>query len=290
MELSQIKCVMAVVEAGSFTKAAEALFLSPQTVKNQIDALELELGCMLFERSAKGAKATEEGMVVFKQGTEIVTAIARLEDEVRSRPKQSVVRLACPRGSSQPIRDRICADFKKAHPEIEVKHVLCRLDQDVVECLMAAEADVGFASKPEEPSELDVLTSRLCEGIPPSRMLAVVSRDNPLSRGASASLSDLFRSHARLVREDIRLPESLMPFVDAQQSFTDQYEAIDFVLGGGVCVTNSYMPIVHEGIVCVPIDVPDEGIYVIARACSGTAVTAFVDYSARWLLSDSHDV
>ena len=58
MEVFQMQAVVAIVETGSFSKAAEALFASPQTIKNQMDALELELGVRLFTRTQKGAVPT----------------------------------------------------------------------------------------------------------------------------------------------------------------------------------------------------------------------------------------
>lgn len=54
---------MKVCECGSFTQAAEMLFLSPISVKKQIDALEDELGEALFIRKPTGCTLTVVGDV-----------------------------------------------------------------------------------------------------------------------------------------------------------------------------------------------------------------------------------
>ncbi|MBU2897198.1 transcriptional activator NhaR [Vibrio hepatarius] len=55
-----------VCNQGSVTKAADALFLTPQTVTGQIKALEERMGGKLTKRSGRGIEPTELGQLVFK--------------------------------------------------------------------------------------------------------------------------------------------------------------------------------------------------------------------------------
>ena len=48
---SNLKAFVRVAECGSFTKAAESLYLSPTAVMKQINALEKHLDLILLERS-----------------------------------------------------------------------------------------------------------------------------------------------------------------------------------------------------------------------------------------------
>ena len=50
-----------VAELGSFSKAAQALFITPSAVIKQINLLENELGVRLFERSHRGLRLTPAG-------------------------------------------------------------------------------------------------------------------------------------------------------------------------------------------------------------------------------------
>ncbi|MCF0154557.1 MAG: LysR family transcriptional regulator, partial [Veillonella sp.] len=54
----QLDTLIAVVETGSFTKASNELFISPQAVIKQINQLEERLGFTLFERTQRGVKLT----------------------------------------------------------------------------------------------------------------------------------------------------------------------------------------------------------------------------------------
>src|SRR3712207_6971579 len=55
-----------VAEAGSFTRAGDALGLSQSAVSRQISALERELKAPLFHRHARGLILTEQGDLLFR--------------------------------------------------------------------------------------------------------------------------------------------------------------------------------------------------------------------------------
>lgn len=61
MTISQIECFLEIVKTGSFSKAANNLFMTQQGVSNQIRSLEKELGFPVFVRMNKGAVLTDEG-------------------------------------------------------------------------------------------------------------------------------------------------------------------------------------------------------------------------------------
>src|SRR5258708_16492659 len=53
MNFSQLQCLVALVETGSFTEAAYTLDLTQSTVSHALAALESELGVTLLERNRK---------------------------------------------------------------------------------------------------------------------------------------------------------------------------------------------------------------------------------------------
>lgn len=57
---------MAVAECGSFTKAAELLFISPTAVMKQMNTLESRLNLKLIERTPKGVRLTRGGEVIYR--------------------------------------------------------------------------------------------------------------------------------------------------------------------------------------------------------------------------------
>lgn len=60
-----LETFIAVADLGSFSKVAEALYISSTAVIKQINLLEQELGLTLFERTHKGIKLTKAGRSVY---------------------------------------------------------------------------------------------------------------------------------------------------------------------------------------------------------------------------------
>lgn len=57
----RLETFVKVAECGSFTKAADALFVTPTAVMKQINALEKELSATLFDRTNQGLRITKAG-------------------------------------------------------------------------------------------------------------------------------------------------------------------------------------------------------------------------------------
>ena len=86
MNLKQLEVFIAVADTGSFSKGAEATFITQSTVSQQISALEDEFGLRLFDRTGKGALPTEGGKLLLERARrllnyarEIPTAINRFK-------------------------------------------------------------------------------------------------------------------------------------------------------------------------------------------------------------------
>ena len=61
MTLQQLTYFLAAVEHGSFSAAAESLFMAQPSLSEQIRRLEAELGVALFARGGRGLELTEAG-------------------------------------------------------------------------------------------------------------------------------------------------------------------------------------------------------------------------------------
>jgi DNA-binding transcriptional LysR family regulator len=72
MNLKQLEVFLAVAESSSFSRGAEATFITQSTVSQHISALEQELGIRLLDRTAKGALLTEGGKILLNHARRIV--------------------------------------------------------------------------------------------------------------------------------------------------------------------------------------------------------------------------
>ncbi|MDE7361376.1 MAG: LysR family transcriptional regulator [Oscillospiraceae bacterium] len=84
-----LETLISVAENGSFSKAAEKLFMSPTAVMKQINALEKHLGLRLFERRSSGIKLTEAGSVILRDARFMVSFSKKSIAEARLAEKAS---------------------------------------------------------------------------------------------------------------------------------------------------------------------------------------------------------
>ncbi len=59
-------------DCGSFSKAAEKAFISPNAVIQQINLLESDLGITLFTRTNHGAKLTDAGTSIYHDAKRMI--------------------------------------------------------------------------------------------------------------------------------------------------------------------------------------------------------------------------
>lgn len=96
LSLRQLQIFDAITRCGSFTRAAEQLFLTQPTVSMQIKKLEAGLGMPLFEQIGKQVYLTDAGKVLLEHTRHILESFANLEMEIADLQglKTGVLRLA----------------------------------------------------------------------------------------------------------------------------------------------------------------------------------------------------
>lgn len=82
-KLSAMATFVAVVDTGSFTRAAEALSLPKARVSQRISDLEAELGVRLLQRSTRALSLTKDGEVYLERCRQILLDITEVEDALK---------------------------------------------------------------------------------------------------------------------------------------------------------------------------------------------------------------
>lgn len=83
MNLKQLEVFLAVAETGSFSRGAEATFITQSTVSQHIAALENELGVKLLDRTGRGALLTEGGKLLLEHAQRVVAGAREIEQAMR---------------------------------------------------------------------------------------------------------------------------------------------------------------------------------------------------------------
>ncbi|MCE3003321.1 MAG: LysR family transcriptional regulator [Xanthomonadaceae bacterium] len=97
MTLEQLRFLVRVVQAGSFTRAAEVLGTRKSHVSRVIAQLETDLGAKLIERTTRRLGTTEVGREVFERALAILGAVEDTElavQQAQAAPR-GVLRLTC---------------------------------------------------------------------------------------------------------------------------------------------------------------------------------------------------
>jgi len=81
MEIKQLRSYIAVVEYGSFTKAAEKTYTSQPTISAHVKALEEELGVQLIVRDTKNLRITQKGRELYDCAGGILSLQQRMLDK-----------------------------------------------------------------------------------------------------------------------------------------------------------------------------------------------------------------
>ena len=79
MNSVQIRCFLEAARSGSFTEAAEKLYMTQPTFGRQISSLEKELGFALLHRAKSGVQPTAECCQLLPLVRELLFAQERLE-------------------------------------------------------------------------------------------------------------------------------------------------------------------------------------------------------------------
>ncbi|HEU0074587.1 MAG TPA: LysR family transcriptional regulator [Dehalococcoidia bacterium] len=145
MDLGQLEAFVQVANQHSFSRAAEALFLTQPSVTARIQALERDLGERLFERSGRGIRLTEVGECFLPHAERVLQALNTGRDAIdslRNLHSGSLV-LASATTVSTYVLPGLLKTFRARYPRIEVSVRTGRSEQ-VLQMMLADEAQVGL--------------------------------------------------------------------------------------------------------------------------------------------------
>ena len=177
MELRQLRYVVALAEAGSFTRAAQRLHITQPPLSQQIKLLEEELGAKLFVRSARGVTLTDAGAAFLRHAralSEGVKAALRETSEIAS-GSIGMVRIGCIGSALFSSMPPILAHLRRTAPSIGLS-ITELSSQAQTSALLGGELDLGVMHRPWPVPGLQVeplLRERLRAVVPLRHRLAV---------------------------------------------------------------------------------------------------------------------
>lgn len=125
----------AVVDGGSFVKAADALDLSKAAVSRYVVDLETRLGVRLLHRTTRRLSLTEEGQVFYARGKDLLAELQEAEDEitVRRDAASGLLRINAPVTFGILHLAPLWGAFRALHPKVSLDVTLADRLVDLVE-------------------------------------------------------------------------------------------------------------------------------------------------------------
>src|SRR5690242_5619901 len=187
LTVKQLREFLAVADAGSVTRAAEALFVAQPALSLAVRRLEHQLGFALFERLPRGVALTHEGAELLepaRRAVREVDAVAGRARELRDRVPSQVTVGFMAHGAGD-LTPEILRRFRELRPEARVAFRQFGFDDPLVG-LTSGLVDVGFVSgEVDAPEDLEL---RLLRADP---IVAAVAADHPLAARAHVSIREV---------------------------------------------------------------------------------------------------
>lgn len=253
-----------VADCGSFSKAAEKVFISPNAIIKQINLLETDLGVTLFERSNHGIKLTDAGASIYHDAKRIINLSEQAIQKAKQieQAKKQTIRI----GTSllRPCKTivNLWATVSENYPGIELQIV--PFDDTYNEWLNLLEnlgknIDVVAGIYPS------TMWKRRCQilKITDVPLCCAVSRKNPLSSKSSLSIRDLYgetllmvergdTSYIDALRDEIEKHHPEIHIQDVSSYDTKVFNQCE--RSGCIMITISTWAELHPSLVTIPCD------------------------------------
>ena len=196
MQLKQLEIFVQVARLHSFSRAAEALYLTQPTVSAHMNALEEELGTRLVVRSTKELRLTPPGQVLERYAAEILGLCQRAEQEVRTAAGAiaGTLSIAASTVPAQYLLPQALPALRQRYPQVFFQ-VRQGDSSQVIQWMTENGAELGIVGAPTQRSGL------LCVPFLTERLVIAAPNTPPYQRLEGNLTPQLLRTLPFLVRE-----------------------------------------------------------------------------------------
>lgn len=199
--LRQLRAFVALARTGSFTLAAESLFVTQSALSGLIKELEQVLGVRVVDRSTRRIQLSDMGKELYPLLEKTLHDLDRVLQDVVERKdlKTGLVRVAAPQLMASTLLPEIIAAYSQHQPSIQIK-LIDSVVEGITSRVFSGEVDFGIG--PERDPNSDILAETLFEG----RFMAVFPKGHPLGKRKKIRWADF----------------AAYPFISLQGQFTER--------------------------------------------------------------------
>jgi len=189
MDLYKMKTFYTVAKLGSFSKAAEALYLTQPAVSAQIKDLEYEYKTKLFNRVGRNISLTRQGetLIVYVKNILDIYEESHYAIDLLKNAKDGLIKLAVSDLPGSILLPQMIYLFKQEYPEITFS-IKNYKSTKVIDSIRQNKVSIGIIVSSEANSnEHDLIEKVLFK----DKIVLGVSKQHPLATQNSLSVNDL---------------------------------------------------------------------------------------------------
>ena len=176
----QLRYFVEIAECGSFSAAAERLFIAQSALSRQMKAMETRLQTPLFERTARQPRLTAAGHAFLPRARSLLNELSKASEMATQVGNGHLGTLRLSHSSTVPMSGRLLrglGDYLDSHAGVSMDIVKLSSEEQL-EALAEGQLDVGLLRLPvlrqrDGVQVIPLYSERLLLAVPPNHPLAV---------------------------------------------------------------------------------------------------------------------
>ncbi|NOL49249.1 LysR family transcriptional regulator [Pelistega europaea] len=219
----QLRAFVTVARKGSFTSAAESLFLTQSALSGLIKELEQTWEVKLFERTTRRLVLTSAGQELYPKAQQILMQIEEINTQAKSYRAihQGRVRVACSQQLAAFLLPELIAEYQLITPSTHIDIMDCGVE-NVIPLVDEGEADWGIGPEREVRSNI---SSENLFSLP---FHAVLKKEHRLAKQSTLTWAELI--HEPLITLKGPFSERLAEQIHvSQQSILEKANKVNYM-------------------------------------------------------------
>jgi len=188
MEIRQLRHLVAAIDTGTLSVAADSVFITQPALTRSLQNLEHELGVELLQRLPRGVVATEAGELLYRHAHLIINEVNKIKADIPLVAKGVVGNLKIGVGAlfARHIVDDVIWQLASSHEELSMG-ITVGFFEDLINQLVEGSLDVIFSNLPSAK----VPEGLIVEPLSDLTVVFVTNKDHPLAQKETCDVKDL---------------------------------------------------------------------------------------------------
>ncbi|MDX7951371.1 LysR family transcriptional regulator [Lichenihabitans sp. Uapishka_5] len=156
LDTDQLRSFLAIVDTGSFTRAADRVGKTQSAVSMHVRRLEERLECDLFIKQGRGTRLSADGERLVEHARRMLQVEAAALYDLKAQGLSGRVVLGIPDDYAEPFLPDIVGQFSRLHPLVELS-IVCHPSVRLAECVATGEVDLAVVTGCDRIKGVEIL-------------------------------------------------------------------------------------------------------------------------------------